>query len=49
MVILPEVLLLLRTVFAILGSLLFYINLPSFLSNSAKNLVGILMGIAFNQ
>jgi hypothetical protein len=36
MVILPEVLLLLRTVFAILGFLLFQMNLQIALSNSVK-------------
>jgi hypothetical protein len=46
MVIPPEVLLSLRRVFAILGFLLFQKNLQIALSNSVKNGVGILMGIA---
>jgi len=48
MVIPPEVLLLLRIVFATLGFLLFQMNLQIALSNSMKNWVGILMGIAVN-
>jgi hypothetical protein len=48
MVIPPEVLLSLRRVFAILGFLLFQMNLQIALSNSLKNWVGILMGIALN-
>ena len=52
MVIPPEVLLLLRTVFAILGFffffLLFQIHLQIALSNSVKKWVAILMGIALN-
>jgi hypothetical protein len=46
MVIPPEVLLLLRVVFAILGFLLFQMQIV--LSYSLKNLIGILMGIALN-
>ena len=48
MVIPPEFLLLLRRVFAILGSFLFQMNLQIALSNSVKNWVGILIGIALN-
>jgi hypothetical protein len=48
MVIPPEVLLSLRRVFAILGFLLFQMNLQIAPSNSLKNWVGILMGIALN-
>jgi hypothetical protein len=48
MVIPPEVLLLLRIVFAILGFLLFQMYLHMALSNSVKNQVEILMGIALN-
>jgi hypothetical protein len=48
MVIPLEVLLSLRRVFAILGFLLFQMNLQIALSNSLKNCVGILMGIALN-
>ena len=44
----PEVLLLLRIVFTILGFLLFQMNLRIAFSNSTKNLVEILMGIALN-
>jgi hypothetical protein len=44
----PEVLLLLRIVFTILGFLLFQMNLQIDLSNSVKNSVGILMEIALN-
>jgi len=43
-----EVLLFLRIVLAILGFLLFQMNWQSFLSNSLKNWIGILMGIALN-
>jgi hypothetical protein len=46
MVIPPEVLLSWRRVFAILGFLLFQMNLQIALSNLLKNWVGILMGIA---
>ena len=52
MVIPPKVLLLLRSVFAILDFLLllpFQMNLRIVLSMSLKNCVGILMGIALNQ
>jgi len=48
MVIPPEILLLLRKVFDILDFLLFKMNLQIALSNSMKNQVGILMGIALN-
>jgi ABC-type Co2+ transport system permease subunit len=48
MVIPPEVLLLLRIVFGILGFLLFQMNLQIALSSSVKNSVGMLMGIALN-
>jgi hypothetical protein len=44
----PEIILLLRIVFDILGFLLFQLNLQIALSNSVKNGVGILMGIALN-
>jgi hypothetical protein len=44
----PEVLLLLRIVFAILDFLLIQMNLQIALYNSVKNWVGILMGIALN-
>ena len=44
MVISPEVLLLLRIVFAILGFLFFHMKLRIALSMSLKNCVGILMG-----
>jgi hypothetical protein len=48
MVILPEVPLLLRIVFAVLGFLVFHMKLRIALSISMKNCVGILMGIALN-
>jgi hypothetical protein len=48
MVIPPEVFLLLRRVSPILGFLLLQMNLQIALSNSVKNWVGILMGIALN-
>ena len=48
MVIPPEVLLLLRIVFAILSFILFQKNLRIALSISVKNCVGILKGIALN-
>ena len=48
MVIPPEVLLLLRIVFDIQGSLLFQMDLRITLSISVNNSVGILMGIALN-
>jgi hypothetical protein len=48
MVIPPEILLSLRRLFAILGFLLFYVNLQIALFNSVKISVGILMGIALN-
>ena len=48
MVIPPEVLLLLRMVYAILAFVIFHIKLKTFLSVSLKNFVGILMGIALN-
>ena len=44
----PEVLLLLRIDFNVLGFLLFQMNLKIALSNSIKNRVEILMGIALN-
>lgn len=44
----PEVLLLFRIALAILGFLLFQMNLQIVLSNSLKNWIGILMGIALN-
>jgi hypothetical protein len=44
--VIPEFLLLLRIVFAILGFLLFQMNLQIVLYNSMKNWVEILMGIA---
>jgi hypothetical protein len=46
MMIPPEVLLLLRLLFAILGFLLLQMNLHIVLFNSVKNLVAILMQIA---
>ena len=49
MVIPPEVLLLLRIVFTILGFLIFHMKLRITLSMSVKNCVGILTGIALNQ
>jgi hypothetical protein len=48
MVIPPEVLLLLRIVFAIVGFLLIQMNLQIAPCNSMKKLVGILMGVALN-
>jgi hypothetical protein len=48
MVIPPEVLLLVRIVFDILGFLLFQMNLEIALSNYMKNLFGVLVGIALN-
>jgi hypothetical protein len=48
MLISPEVFLLLRRVFAILGYLLLQMNLKIAPYNSVKNLVGILMGIALS-
>jgi hypothetical protein len=48
MVIPPEVLLLLTIIFFIQGFLLFQVDLQIALSNSVKNCVGILMGIALN-
>jgi hypothetical protein len=48
MVILPEVLLLLRVIFAILGFLIFQINLQIALSNVVKYCFGILMGIGLS-
>jgi hypothetical protein len=44
----PEVLLLVRIFFAILGFLLLQINFQIALSNCIKNRVGILMGNALN-
>jgi len=43
-----EVLLLLRIVVAIIGFLLFQMNLQIVLSNSLKNWIGILMGSSLN-
>jgi hypothetical protein len=48
MVIPPEVLLLLKIVYVILGFLLFQMNFQIALSNSVKSWVGILMGVALN-
>jgi hypothetical protein len=48
MVIPPEVLLLLRIVFTILGFMHFQMNLRIAFSMSLKNYVGILVGIALN-
>jgi hypothetical protein len=47
-VILPEVLLLFRTVFDILGFLIFHIKLRILFQCLFKKFVGILMGIALN-
>jgi len=48
MVIFPEVLLLLRIIFAIMGFLPFQMNLRIALSMSLRKVVRILMGIALN-
>jgi hypothetical protein len=48
MVIPPDIFLSLRRIFAILGFLLFQMNLEIAPSNLLKNYVGILMGIALN-
>jgi hypothetical protein len=48
MVISPDVLLLLRIVFAVLGFLFYHIKLRISLFFSVKNCVGILVGIALN-